>query len=425
MKKLFLLCLVAASVFMLSSCNIDFQNLFPWNTEEYKPVVFLSYDFSDAADDGFIVTDVSVIATKKSSVSERGVHTVSLAVDQANKIATGVLNLPSNGIYAFSVEIRSNGFVIGSGTADLNINSKEYPVGISDSGSSSGNTRISVNLEKTFEMKTKMGISFGLNQYQNISNIPFCLNDAADFEIVMNRQMGETVISTYTGLIFRDDITTGVQALCNRDYSKDDIFFFHYAGHGGLDNRGKAFLAMSNYSRASGSSFYVEDLKTLLDRIKCSKVVIIDACNSEEFTQLIDGREVSGEEYSEVFEEAVLSSFFGDTADYRSSDVRNSDGYYIMVGCAKNESSWETKEHQNGLFSFYIFDGLGMSGDENPTIGYNGTYDADENSDGSITFHEIFRYSYDKVSNKIINGQSGLQHPQAFPLNSQFVLFKY
>jgi len=273
---------------------------------------------------------------------------------------------------------------------------------------------------------SKKALSIGIYDYRYISNIPFCFNDSMDFEIVMGKNKGETEIATLTGNIIRSDILKKIEEFSRKKYNQDDVFYLHYAGHGGLKDD-RAFLAMGDYPRINGSMFYVNELRVLLDKIPCKKVILIDACNSEEFTQLSPGKNSGMTDDSQAFIKNVMKEFSvsGETISRDGSSDRKSPGYYVMVGCAKNESSWESAAHKNGLFSFYIFDGLGMSGDENPDLGFNNSYDADINSDRNITFDELYKYVYAKVSTKIINGSSDLQHPKVYPANSDFVIFKY
>ncbi|HPY48123.1 MAG TPA: hypothetical protein PLR19_09785, partial [Thermotogota bacterium] len=85
------------------------------------------------------------------------------------------------------------------------------------------------------------------------------------------------------------------------------------------------------------------------------------------------------------------------------------------------ESSWEDAVLQNGVFSFFLADGLGHTGLSAPMGAFDSTYDADADGDERITLDEIYQYTQKNVNSYL----KGIQQVQVFPVNSDYVIAQW
>jgi hypothetical protein len=172
----------------------------------------------------------------------------------------------------------------------------------------------------------------------------------------------------------------------------------------------------------------MRDLRDYLDNINGTKIVLIDACQSGDFTNLIPGRELMMKEREaqvQLFQEGVMEAF-GEDLNSRGNYTSEFE-YYVLTGAAINESSWEDEILNHGFFTFFFNDGLGNVGFSNPSGAYNVTFDADGYGPGGVlnrqvTQRELYNYSKDSV---IDYQGSNIQTVQGNHTTSDFVIGTY
>jgi hypothetical protein len=291
----------------------------------------------------------------------------------------------------------------------------------------SSEDKITESFINSFTTKTQSvyrGLTLGLTQYDHFSNLSATDDDADEVEVTFENLSEGYAIQKETGHVTKAEVETWLAAYAAVS-QRDDVFVFHYAGHGTY-SAGESKMVMSNSTYIS-----MRDLRGYLDQINGTKIVLIDACNSGDFTNLIQGRELTIAErvqQAEQFKQGVLEAFEEDV-NARGTHASEFE-YYVLTGAAITELSNEDTVLDHGFFTFFFNDGLGNVGVSNHHAAYDGTFNADGYgpggvSDQNLTFRELYNYSKDKVQDYIFSNYGQTQTVQGNHTDSNFVIGKY
>lgn len=288
-----------------------------------------------------------------------------------------------------------------------------------DYGQSVGGPWSFKTINPSVSEKTYRAITLGLTTYDaGVNNLNYTDDDSNDLEIVLSNLNEDYIVEKHTGRV------TEVQAkdyldnyiLQSNTFTSSDVLIFHYSGHGGYDSGG-SYMYMSD-----GGKFYASELRTKLDLLSGTKIILIDACESGNFLNLNISKkniEYDSTELSNQFNNNIIEIFSenigGDRSNYNTPYE-----YYIMASSSIDEYSSEDFFLKNGYFSFFLFDGLGDVGVNNHNSLFDKTYDADINYNQSITFSELFNYTKQGVLGYCYN-----QTVQGYPINSDFIIGNY
>jgi len=261
-----------------------------------------------------------------------------------------------------------------------------------DYGQSVGGPWSFKTINPSVSEKTYRAITLGLTTYDaGVNNLNYTDDDSNDLEIVLSNLNEDYIVEKHTGRV------TEVQAkdyldnyiLQSNTFTSSDVLIFHYSGHGGYDSGG-SYMYMSD-----GGKFYASELRTKLDLLSGTKIILIDACESGNFLNLNISKkniEYDSTELSNQFNNNIIEIFSenigGDRSNYNTPYE-----YYIMASSSIDEYSSEDFFLKNGYFSFFLFDGLGDVGVNNHNSLFDKTYDADINYNQSITFSVLFNYT--------------------------------
>jgi formylglycine-generating enzyme required for sulfatase activity len=245
------------------------------------------------------------------------------------------------------------------------------------------------NLNVRFDAGNRWAVVIGINNYLDptIPDLQFCVSDA--------RLMART-LATRCGyemrriLLLVDDqekahlrplgINLRMQiADWLKNVRDDDTVVVFYSGHGFLDQQGQGFLAPQDCerNRLELTGFRVSELRDLLHQSPATqKLVILDCCHA--------GSAKSGD----------LS---GPSSQELSLAFRKAEGLVTLASCRKNERSQEWEDKQQGLFTYFLAEGLG------------GEADYDKNR--IVDSDEIYRYTVDKVPSVAQLELNGRQTP--------------
>lgn len=202
---------------------------------------------------------------------------------------------------------------------------------------------------------------------------------------------------------------------------ENDISLFYYSGHG-LNSNGddNGSLCGIDYSYIKPS-----ELRRMLDAVKGTKVIIVDACRSG---QLI-GR--GGKASSESFADAFISAFSLSARDAGAELAKN--GYYVLTAVSKDQDSYSVAEYVDsgsegfwkGLFTSYFILGCGWDMEtQTPT-----KLHADADQDQQISWNELYAYTREKVNeyiqknNKTSENYMDPADVQVWPENCEEVFF--
>ncbi|HPE70043.1 MAG TPA: caspase family protein, partial [Thermotogota bacterium] len=210
----------------------------------------------------------------------------------------------------------------------------------------------------------------GVNDYLGEENdLNYCVNDALDLQTVLGNLKEAYEIQTVLDYVPSAE-PQSVLASLSSSTAPEDVLVFSFSGHGFFE--GESHLVFSDVT-----TFSVSQLRTMLDAIPGTKVVFIDACMSGSFVDLGASRETQ-----QVFLDNILEEF-------SRPSPRGDSAYYVMAACRSDEYSMEFALIANGFFTFSLADGLGHVGYSNPNGSFDGTYNADSQGDGKITFREL------------------------------------
>jgi len=162
----------------------------------------------------------------------------------------------------------------------------------------------------------------------------------------------------------RSNIMSATISLANGANIEDSILFY-FSGHG-LEEGGKSYLLPSD-SRVNilkDTAIPIEWIKDTLNKSAARvKIVILDACHSGPLI----GKETTG----------IMTKGFHD------SIFPPPEGFVVLSSCKLNEVSWEWPEKEQGVFSYFLVEGL--------------KGEADKDKDGRITITEVNNYTSEKV----------------------------
>lgn len=188
-----------------------------------------------------------------------------------------------------------------------------------------------------------------------------------------------------------------------RDSKENDINYFYFGGHGILKDDVAYITGIDVNNKADKGLISSHELRKELDKIKGTKVIILDSCHSGGF--ISRKRSIVDDHALEDFNKAFIDEF-------KYSETRSFSGeeYKIITATSKEDLSWDVPVSEDygagGEFSTALVDGLGFMGE----------YKADKNKDGIITLSEIAVYT-------IINVKHSPVH--VYPSNDDFVFYEY
>ena len=258
------------------------------------------------------------------------------------------------------------------------------------------------------------GLLIGITDYDSASDLNLTDDDAINMKTALETTIFGYDLNILLDRVVKEDIDsliTNVQGL-----NENSVFTFFYAGHGGYSySTNESYLFLSN-----GYRFYMSELRELLQQLPGKKLVVIDACNSGNFTQLLPGRDLvtAIRQANDQFNSGVINTF--------SQTTRNGEPeFYVMTGSNISQSSWENSILQNGVFSFFLLDGIGDVGIDNPEEAFDYSFDADINNDRIVTLSEAHAYAAPNVEQFVHDLNGYHQSVQVFPLESGFAISRY
>lgn len=236
-------------------------------------------------------------------------------------------------------------------------------------------SRKSANMStKSIEVGNKWALLIGINDYLDsmISKLNFSAKDIEEFyEILVDSQKGKYNINNVEVLSdLREqkptrNIILSKLAKISRSASPEDSVLFYFSGHG-YEKEGNPYLLCSDsYTNTlEETAIPTETIrKTMEDSLARTKIIVIDACHSG----AIKGRKDSG-----IMTKTFFETFFPAP-----------EGFAVLASCKLGEYSYEWKEKEHGVFSYYLLEGM------------NGL--ADRDGDGIITITDAHRYTSENV----------------------------
>jgi len=246
----------------------------------------------------------------------------------------------------------------------------------------------------------------GVSDYDVGSDLRWTVNDAQDLQTCLEHLSYEYINRQLLTRVVEEDVVAFFDEL-EPLFTDGDTLLFYFAGHGSYDfATSESYFLLTN-----GSKITVSELRGLINRLEGTVLVVLDSCRSGGFTNLTASRE-------EIF--ADLDRYNRSFIEGLTVGARGA-GTYVLTAAKHTESSWEDAVLQNGVFSFFLADGLGHTGLSAPMGAFDSTYDADADGDERITLDEIYQYTQKNVNSYL----KGIQQVQVFPVNSDYVIAQW
>lgn len=237
----------------------------------------------------------------------------------------------------------------------------------------------------------------GVSDYKYLSDLSYCDDDAID---IYNRLLSypNWKATNIKLLIDSDAEKADIEAAIDwmkTEADADDICLFTFSGHGcygddvspydEADGYDEYFCPYDSLTSSYANDISDDEFESLMDTINAKKVVILDTCFAGGFikTDKYTVRTKPGVPKAEK----IIDGFAKDL---------DKTSYVVLTASDDDEYSYESSVLRNGVFSYYVEEGL--SGP------------ADYTADGEISAEETFTYAEPKT----ISYTGGDQHPQSY-----------
>lgn len=255
------------------------------------------------------------------------------------------------------------------------------------------------------EQPNAVAIVIGVENYKNIVNAPFALNDAKIVSRYFKDVMGVANVITYTDSqvsgFFFDDIFNSQNGQLAKivNKGKTDIYVY-YSGHGIPDKDGKDVFLFPYDGKVEMLEKQGYSLNTLYQNLNQlgakSITVILDACfsGSSRATASLSPENISNTKGVKVRPVKIMPWV-------------NNPNFTVITSSADDQTSLGFEQSETGLFTYYF--ALGLQGE------------ADLNKDKKITMQELAKYLYNNVeeTSKKIRGE---QTPQFYGVNNEVLV---
>lgn len=215
-------------------------------------------------------------------------------------------------------------------------------------------------------------IVIGVADYKNFApddgDLTYTINDAVSFAEFLKSKKGGSVPASNIVLLTENqaskaNIIAKAKALFSKA-KKNDRVIFYFSGHGS-----KGCFLPYDATTMGNNLLYFDEVKSIFRSAKCNtKLLFADACFSGSMKKGL----ATNAELKKSIEKGNKSASNMNIA--------------VMMSCQGNETSIESSSLRQGLFTYYLMEGLGGKA----------------NNDGNkyVTIQELYYYVYHKVQDR-------------------------
>ncbi len=235
----------------------------------------------------------------------------------------------------------------------------------------------------------RWALVMGVDGYVSFPKLRYCVKDAMLLADTLAKHAGyyennvlikaDSRDAVFADQPTRDNILATAKAVAGMTTVEDTLLFF-FSGHGTIvDQKGYLVPIDAKENTAEALVSIAEMRRILRDAPAKRKVFIIDACHS--------GSEKAGDDPSmqRGFQEAL-----GD----------DSEGIVTMASCKASQTSLESPDKKQGLFTYWLVDGLRGGADQKSG-----------NKDGLVDVGELNKYVHSRVSAEALKVHHHAQTP--------------
>ena len=238
-------------------------------------------------------------------------------------------------------------------------------------------------------------------------DLQYASKDAADFVRAFEQQKGKLFNQIDIQLHNTPKTTTSrelniaIQQMANKylidQITEKDVLILFFSSHGIEDKKRKNFYIagsdLDDVAVKQTSIDFKNDVLSVLDEVKCKKLILIDACQSGAINQLPEG--AKGTPTFGSINEAII----------RIANAKA--GYRHIVSSAADEFSYEDPSWENGAFTEAILEALA---NQSATT-KSGSKQADQNKDQLLTVTELYEFIAHRVPYLVQKEKKEAQHP--------------
>ncbi|MCE3259758.1 MAG: repeat protein [Bacteroidetes bacterium] len=343
-----------------------------------------------------------------------------------NRINVFVNNVPLYGIKGMDVSKDKAKSISKDISLELSAGANQIDVSVvNDKGLESAKESFQIDYSKPAAKPDLYIFALGVSRFKDSKHdLKFPVKDSKDFISMMKTgtQFGKTEV-----VFVSDSIATKEKVM---EMSKvlekakiDDQVIIYISSHGLLDDKLDYFIAMHdvNFEQPAERGLPYDEIENMMNKVACrNRLVLIDACHSGEVDK--EGVEVvstnKNAEASNVTTKAGGSFAIKPKAGLKNSfsymqalfsDVSKGSGATVISAAGGNEFALESKDWNNGVFTYSILKGLKSN-------------EADLDRDKTVKISELKFYVIDKVAE--LTG--GKQTPTARKENevNNFIIYK-
>jgi uncharacterized caspase-like protein len=237
----------------------------------------------------------------------------------------------------------------------------------------------------------RFAIIIGITEYESgLGNLRFTKNDAVRLNETLINNVGfcensvhlflnDTELQDSVKKPIRSEIMSAIKNVCD-EAGEDDLILFYFAGHG-TEISEKPYLLTSDTKMnvVKETAIDIEELNEMLKQSKSKFILrIFDACRTP---------------YSSNAR-GLLSRM---TNAFHSAIFTQPAGWATISSCSSGEFAYETEEYEQGIFSYYLCEGLAGSA---------------ANSQGNITLDSLLGHINSSMSVWSERGNKQTPHRQ-------------
>lgn len=184
----------------------------------------------------------------------------------------------------------------------------------------------------------RKALVIGVNDYDNISSLNWCENDAVGIEQALERNADGT--PNFSVKLLTTNNPIGVKGKQVRQHIRElfsgdaDVALFYFAGHGAFnEDMSEGTLCLQDYDHNEENGLLrISDILKIANESKIrNKIIILDSCNSG----------AAGEDKNIQPNVSIIG-----------------DGVTILTSCTKEEYAMENSMDRHGLFTGLLLEGL-------------------------------------------------------------------
>jgi uncharacterized caspase-like protein len=237
----------------------------------------------------------------------------------------------------------------------------------------------------------RWAVIIGISDYQNLGDLDNSVNDALDMKSVLinNCNFAADHVYTYTNAQASKGSIQNALSLMSARAGPSDTVLFYFSGHGDqmdrdlypfdeADGMDEVLCPYDSYSDSYDRDISDDELQTWLGRINSKNTIcIFDTCNS--------GGMVKGSRISAIYgaskDSPAVEAFIRNDgfSEDLLKDARSSK-YVMLMASDDDESAVDSSRLQNGVFTYYLVEGLTSAS-------------ANTDSDRYISIEEAFSYA--------------------------------